>query len=123
MVEILTGERVQFGTFDILTDEAVRQGLKEFSSWYAQPRAPTCSKLCTFPWPHFTRNQVLHESRPTYPQLYVDGALVGGLDLIKELKATDELGSVFPDACKLPSSPTTTAAAATAAATAESASA
>lgn len=55
------------------------------------------------------------ESRPTYPQLYVDGALVGGLDLIKELKATDELGSVFPDACKLLPPPQLPAAAAAAA--------
>lgn len=39
MVEILNGERIQFGTFDILTDEAVRQGLKEFSSWYVLPAA------------------------------------------------------------------------------------
>ncbi len=54
----------------------------------------------------------MRENRPTYPQLYVDGALVGGLDLIKELKATDELGSVFPDACKLPSLPSPAAAAA-----------
>ncbi len=40
MVEILNGERVQFGTFDILTDEAVRQGLEEFSSWYAHTAHP-----------------------------------------------------------------------------------
>jgi glutaredoxin-related protein len=44
MVEILNGERVQFGTFDILTDEAVRQGLKEFSSWYARYAHQT--RLC-----------------------------------------------------------------------------
>ena len=35
---------VAFGTFDILSDEEVRQGLKEFSNW------------------------------PTYPQLYAKGA-------------------------------------------------
>lgn len=42
-----------FGHFDILTDNEVRQGLKEYSKW------------------------------PTYPQLYVDGELIGGLDVIK----------------------------------------
>ena len=45
--------RIAFGTFDILSDEEVRQGLKTFSNW------------------------------PTYPQLYVNGELVGGLDIIK----------------------------------------
>lgn len=53
--------RVQYGTFDILTDEEVRQGLKEYSDW------------------------------PTYPQLYVKGELIGGLDIIKELQASGEL--------------------------------
>lgn len=53
--------RVPYDTFDILTDEEVRQGLKEYSDW------------------------------PTYPQLYVKGELVGGLDIIKELVASGEL--------------------------------
>jgi len=57
--------RVEFGTFDILNDEAVRQGLKEYSNWQ------------------------------TYPQLYVDGQLIGGLDIVKELKITDELVSTL----------------------------
>ena len=45
--------RVNFGTFDILDNEEVRQGLKKFSNW------------------------------PTYPQLYVKGELIGGLDIVK----------------------------------------
>jgi len=44
---------VKFGHFDILADEEVRQGLKTFSNW------------------------------PTYPQLYVGGELIGGLDIVK----------------------------------------
>lgn len=44
---------MKYGHFDILQDEEVRQGLKTFSNW------------------------------PTFPQLYVDGELVGGLDIIK----------------------------------------
>ena len=57
--------RVQYETFDILTDEEVRQGLKTYSDW------------------------------PTYPQLYVKGELVGGLDIIKELQASGELESML----------------------------
>lgn len=52
---------VEYDTFDILTDEAVRQGLKTFSNW------------------------------PTYPQVYVSGELIGGLDIIKELLEGGEL--------------------------------
>ncbi|PKU28591.1 glutaredoxin-3 [Limosa lapponica baueri] len=44
---------VDYETFDILEDEEVRQGLKTYSNW------------------------------PTYPQLYVKGELVGGLDIVK----------------------------------------
>jgi glutaredoxin-related protein len=45
---------VDFWSFDILEDEDVRQGLKTLSDW------------------------------PTYPQVYLDGELLGGLDVIRE---------------------------------------
>lgn len=56
---------VEYETFDILNDEEVRQGLKTFSDW------------------------------PTYPQVYVKGDLVGGLDIIKEMLAAGELESTL----------------------------
>ncbi|XP_063635185.1 glutaredoxin-3 [Cydia splendana] len=65
LIQILNGTGVQYGTFDILTDEQVRQGLKEYSDW------------------------------PTYPQLYVKGELIGGLDIIKELQASGELDATL----------------------------
>jgi len=61
LMEILKETEVEFSTFDILSDEDIRQGLKKFSNW------------------------------PTYPQVYVQGELVGGLDIIKELKEVEEL--------------------------------
>ncbi|XP_067908818.1 glutaredoxin 3 [Heterodontus francisci] len=61
IVEILNEHNIRFCTFDILSDEDVRQGLKVYSNW------------------------------PTYPQLYVNGELVGGLDIVKELAETGEL--------------------------------
>lgn len=57
--------RLPYETFDILTDEEVRQGLKTYSDW------------------------------PTYPQVYVKGELIGGLDIIKELLANKELESAL----------------------------
>lgn len=61
IVALLRGEGVAFGSFDILADDEVRQGLKEFSNW------------------------------PTYPQLYANGTLVGGLDIVVELQQAGEL--------------------------------
>lgn len=65
-VELLARHNTQYSTFDILTDEAVRQGLKTYSDF------------------------------PTYPQLYVNGELIGGLDIMKELDAAGELADTLP---------------------------
>jgi Grx4 family monothiol glutaredoxin len=54
-------ENIPFGSFDILTDDAVRQGLKTHSNW------------------------------PTYPQVYVNGELIGGLDILQEMKEEGNL--------------------------------
>ncbi|KAF7656815.1 hypothetical protein LDENG_00035910 [Lucifuga dentata] len=65
ILELLNGTGVDYDTFDILQDEEVRQGLKTYSNW------------------------------PTYPQLYVKGELIGGLDIVKELKESGDLVSVL----------------------------
>ncbi|KAJ5091117.1 hypothetical protein NUU61_005987 [Penicillium alfredii] len=54
LVGILRERSVKYGFFNILADEDVRQGLKEFADW------------------------------PTFPQLWVNGELVGGLDIVRE---------------------------------------
>ncbi len=56
---------VDFETVNILADMEVRQGLKELSNW------------------------------PTYPQLYVDGKLVGGCDIVNELHESGELSRIL----------------------------
>ena len=53
-----------FGSFDILQDQDVRQGLKEYSKW------------------------------PTYPQLYVDKELIGGCDIVMEMFESGELKEI-----------------------------
>jgi glutaredoxin-related protein len=65
LVSILNGENITFSHFDILTDEEVRSGLKTFSDW------------------------------PTYPQLYVKGVLIGGLDIVKEMQQEGNLKEQF----------------------------
>jgi Grx4 family monothiol glutaredoxin len=52
IVGILRENGVKYGFFNILADDEVRQGLKEFADW------------------------------PTFPQLWIDGDLVGGLDIV-----------------------------------------
>ena len=69
-IELLRDAKISFETFDILSDEEVRQGLKKFSNW------------------------------PTYPQLYGDGKLIGGLDIMKELNEEGELADSLPAAAK-----------------------
>ncbi|KAI5300830.1 monothiol glutaredoxin grx4 [Ascosphaera atra] len=59
IVALLRENGVKYGFFNILADEDVRQGLKEFAEW------------------------------PTYPQLWMRGELVGGLDIVKEELASD----------------------------------
>lgn len=53
LVAILRENSVKYGFFNILADDDVRQGLKEFADW------------------------------PTFPQLWVRGELVGGLDIVR----------------------------------------
>ncbi|XP_076006309.1 glutaredoxin 3 [Genypterus blacodes] len=71
IVALLKDRSIQFSSFDILSDEEVRQGLKIFSNW------------------------------PTYPQLYANGELVGGLDIVKELAESGELENTCPRAVTL----------------------
>jgi hypothetical protein len=55
-----------YGSFDILADDQVREDLKTYSDW------------------------------PTYPQIYVNGELIGGLDILKELIASGEFQQMIP---------------------------
>ena len=56
---------VQYRDVDVLADDAIRQGIKDFSDW------------------------------PTIPQLYVKGEFVGGCDIITEMTLSGELDELF----------------------------
>ncbi len=60
-VALLVDSDIYFESFDIYSDEIIRQGLKEYSSW------------------------------PTFPQLYIDGQLIGGVDILMDMYETGEL--------------------------------
>lgn len=65
VVSLLRKKGVQFADVNILADPELRQGLKEYSNW------------------------------PTFPQLYVDGKLVGGSDIVTGLEESGELDQVL----------------------------
>lgn len=65
VVGVLKEEGVTFGSFNILADGELREGLKAYSNW------------------------------PTFPQLYVDGKLVGGCDIVRAMHAKGELAPVL----------------------------
>lgn len=61
VVQILSQLGVKFKDVNVLEDNDIRQGIKEFTSW------------------------------PTIPQLYVKGEFVGGCDIVREMYASGEL--------------------------------
>jgi monothiol glutaredoxin len=67
VVQILSHLGVKFKGIDVLSDPAIRQGIKEFSNW------------------------------PTIPQLYVKGEFVGGCDIVREMYETGELKQVLEE--------------------------
>ena len=67
VVECLSELGVKFHGVNILVDQELRQGIKEFSQW------------------------------PTIPQLYVKGEFVGGCDIVREMFESGELAQLFKD--------------------------
>ena len=65
VVGILKQTGVPFDSYNILADQELREGLKEYSSW------------------------------PTFPQLYVDGKLIGGADIVRDLHQKGELAPIL----------------------------
>ena len=64
-VNILKSCGAKFATVDVLQDDEIRQGIKDFSSW------------------------------PTIPQLYVNGEFIGGSDIMTEMFESGELQVVI----------------------------
>ena len=53
---------------NVLADDGIRQGIKEFANW------------------------------PTIPQLYVNGEFVGGCDIVREMYESGELRQLLAEA-------------------------
>ena len=64
-VQALNALGAQFGSVNIFEDPELREALKQYSNW------------------------------PTYPQLYVNGELIGGADIIREMYTNGELKTLL----------------------------
>jgi len=59
-----------FAAVNVLADAEIRQGIKEYANW------------------------------PTIPQLYVNGAFVGGSDIMREVYQSGELTTLLQSSCQ-----------------------
>ena len=64
---ILNFMGVDYADVNVLADDGIRQGIKDYSDW------------------------------PTIPQLYVKGEFVGGCDIIRDMTLSGELDTFFED--------------------------
>ena len=67
VTNILKHINVQFKGVNVLEDENLRQGIKDFSDW------------------------------PTIPQLYIKGKFIGGCDIVKEMFENGELKNLLKE--------------------------
>ena len=64
---VLNYMEVEFKDVNVLADDSLRQGIKDYSDW------------------------------PTIPQLYVKGDFVGGCDIVTEMALNGELDELFDE--------------------------
>jgi monothiol glutaredoxin len=67
VVSILQSVSVRFKDHNVLANEELRQGIKEFSDW------------------------------PTIPQLYIKGEFIGGCDIVREMYENGSLSNLVKD--------------------------
>jgi len=65
IVSILDSFDTDFSTFDVLENPEIRAEIKNYSNW------------------------------PTFPQLYISGELIGGLDIVQEMYIAGELDELI----------------------------
>ena len=67
VVDILNYLGVKFSSFNVLEDDNLREGIKEFSEW------------------------------PTIPQIYINNEFIGGCDIFREMLENNEIESFLKD--------------------------
>jgi Grx4 family monothiol glutaredoxin len=72
LLELFAPHGYRFKSFDILKDERIRQWLKFYSKW------------------------------PTFPQIFLGGEFIGGVDIVTELIESGEFDAMVPQPAKKP---------------------
>lgn len=67
VVQVLNSLDVTFKSVNVLEDEEIRHGIKQFANW------------------------------PTIPQLYIKGEFIGGCDIVREMYTSGELQQIMAD--------------------------
>lgn len=67
VVQVLNNLNVPFLAVDVMQDQEIREGIKQFTNW------------------------------PTIPQLYVKGEFIGGCDIVREMYQTGELQELLTE--------------------------
>ncbi|KAJ3101133.1 monothiol glutaredoxin grx5 [Physocladia obscura] len=67
VVQVMNSQGVKYSTVNVLVDEEVRNGIKEYSAW------------------------------PTIPQVYVKGEFVGGCDIVVSMMQSGDLTKLLVD--------------------------
>ena len=65
VVQVLNTLGVEYKDINVLTDSAIREGIKQYANW------------------------------PTIPQLYVKGEFIGGCDIVREMYEAGELQALL----------------------------
>ncbi|RMH10836.1 MAG: Grx4 family monothiol glutaredoxin [Gammaproteobacteria bacterium] len=69
-VQILTACGAEFGHVNVLEDDEIREGIKQYSNW------------------------------PTIPQLYINGEFIGGSDIMMEMYERGEMQQAIDEVMK-----------------------
>lgn len=72
VIQVLNAAGAPYETVNVLSDPAIREGIKEYAQW------------------------------PTIPQLYVGGEFVGGCDIVRAMHASGELAALMRSKGALP---------------------
>lgn len=64
VVKVLSSMNISFNSFNVLSDDSIRQGIKDYANW------------------------------PTIPQLYVNGEFIGGHDIVVQMSQSGDLAKL-----------------------------
>lgn len=93
-VGLLREKGVEFAWFDILSDQAVREGLKKMNDWPSESFQDLACQIRNMEANNFLV-ATSHVLLTAFPQIILNGELVGGLDVFKESLESGEWDEIY----------------------------